>query len=86
VSRYSHEKMRGMGTIDGFHIIRPDKTIISDANPRTIVQELNRLNEHIKRLEEAGDEMAQEYRGKLGFDTYDELLLNRWTKAKEAKP
>lgn len=54
------------------------------------LRESSELNEHlrerIRRLEEAGDEMAQEYRGKLGFDNYDELLLNRWTKAKEAKP
>jgi hypothetical protein len=48
-------------------------------------RELNAANERIKRLEEAGDAMAQEYRGKLGFDNYDELLLNRWTAAKEDK-
>lgn len=86
MSRYSHKKLRGMGTYDGFSIIRPNKSIISDANPRTIVQELNRLNDRIKRLEEAGDAMAQEYAGKLCFSTYDELRINEWKEAKEAKP
>jgi predicted nuclease with TOPRIM domain len=56
-------------------------------------RELNEANDHIKRLEnflmlleEAADEMEKEYAGKLGFDTYDELKIKDWRKAKEAKP
>jgi uncharacterized protein Yka (UPF0111/DUF47 family) len=41
--------------------------------------------DRIKRLEKVGDAMAKEFKGKLGFDTYDELLLNKWTAAKEDK-
>jgi hypothetical protein len=56
-------------------------------------RELNEANAKIKRLEnflmlleEAADEMEKEYAGKLGFDTYDELKIKDWRKAKEAKP
>jgi uncharacterized protein Yka (UPF0111/DUF47 family) len=53
---------------------------------RELERELNAANERIKRLEDAGDEMAQEYRGKLCFSTYDELKINEWILAKEDKP
>jgi uncharacterized protein Yka (UPF0111/DUF47 family) len=53
---------------------------------RQLERELNAANAKIKRLEEAGDKMAKEYAGKLYFDTYDELKINDWIKAKEAKP
>jgi len=41
-------------------------------------KEINRLNERIKRLEEAGDELM--------YDNDDMANINRWHKAKEAKP
>ena len=41
-------------------------------------KEIDRLNERIKRLEEAGDELM--------YDNDDMANINRWQKAKEAKP
>jgi hypothetical protein len=41
-------------------------------------RELNAANERIKRLEEAGDELM--------YDNDDMANINRWHKAKEAKP
>jgi flagellar motility protein MotE (MotC chaperone) len=41
-------------------------------------KEIDRLNERIKRLEEAGDELM--------YDNDDMANINRWHKAKEAKP
>jgi len=40
-------------------------------------KEIDRLNERIKRLEEAGDELM--------YDNDDMANINRWHKAKEAK-
>ena len=42
------------------------------------VDELNRLLDRIKRLEEAGDELLR--------DNDDMANINRWWKSKEAKP
>jgi hypothetical protein len=41
-------------------------------------RQLNAANERIKRLEEAGDELLRE--------SDDDANINRWLKAKEAKP
>jgi hypothetical protein len=51
--------------------------------PLAIVNELNRLVDRIKRLEEAGDEMCSEFKAfcPLGSKTRD-----KWRKAKEANP
>ena len=46
---------------------------------RTIERELNAAQERIKRLEEAGDALAN-------TQTYDLLETVNWRKAKEAKP
>jgi len=46
---------------------------------RTIERELNAAQERIKRLEEAGDALAN-------TQTYDLLATVNWRKAKEAKP
>ena len=44
--------------------------------------EIHRLNERIKRLEEAGDEMFR----MLEFDGCESVGQNMWKQAKEAKP
>jgi hypothetical protein len=64
-------------------------TPISDSTPhnvaelgmlcRRIERELTAANERIKRLEEAGDALAN-------TQTYDLLETVNWRKAKEAKP
>jgi len=64
-------------------------TPISDSTPhnpadlgmlcRKLERELNAANERIKRLEEAGDSLAN-------TQTYDLLETVNWRKAKEAKP
>ena len=45
---------------------------------RQLERELNAANERIKRLEEAGNELM--------YDNDDMANINRWRKAKEAKP
>ena len=64
-----------------------DRVVFIDGNPwvnapfaRSLERELNAANARIKRLEEAGDFMA--YNDQLDF----EELVERWRKAKEAKP
>ena len=63
-------------------------TPISDSTPHNVAElgmlcrrlerELNVANERIKRLEEAGNELM--------YDNDDIANINRWNKAKEAKP
>ena len=48
-------------------------------------RELNAANERIKRLEEAGDTMANAYR-QICYDAYDDRQVDNWFKAKEDKP
>ena len=50
-----------------------NRAIMMDA-----ANEIQELNERIKRLEEAGDELLR--------DNDDMANINRWHKAKEAKP
>ena len=45
---------------------------------RQLELELNEANDRIKRMEEAGDELLRE--------SDDDANINRWLKAKEAKP
>ena len=45
---------------------------------RELERELNAANQRIKRLEEAGDELLR--------DNDDMANINRWLRAKEAKP
>ena len=77
MKRYESEKLWSMGPVDGFIIHTPDDRKLKDTHPQTIVRELNRLNDRIKRMEEAGDEMAAycEVEG----DVFE------WRKSKEAK-
>ena len=51
--------------------------------PARIVDELNRLVDRIKRLEDAGDAMVSHAKA-LGMDGTG--LVKRWNKSKEAKP
>lgn len=51
-----------------------NRAIMMDA----AANEIQELNERIKRLEEAGDELLR--------DNDDMANINRWHKAKEAKP
>ena len=78
MKRYESEKLWSMGPVDGFIIHTPDDRQLIDTHPQTIVRELNRLNDRIKRLEEAGDALAN-------TQTYDLLETVNWRKAKEAK-
>jgi hypothetical protein len=78
VKRYKTEKLRVSGPIYGFLIHTPSGKTMRDIYPNTIAKELNRLNNRIKRLEEAGDAMVNE-----GWN--EPHLANAWRKAKEEK-
>jgi len=52
---------------------------------KKLERELNAANQHIQRLEEAGDTMANAYR-QICYDAYDDQQVDNWFKAKEAKP
>jgi len=53
VSRYKYTKLLKLGPVDGFMIHTPDDRKLKDTHPQTIVIELNRMADRIKRLEEA---------------------------------
>ena len=78
MKRYKTEKLRVSGPIYGFLIHTPSGKTMRDIYPNTIAKELNRLNNRIKRLEEAGDAMVNE-----GWN--EPHLANAWRKAKEEK-
>ena len=78
MSRYKYTKLMKLGPVDGFMIHTPDDRKLKDTHPQTIVRELNRMADRIKRLEKACGEMVSEE------DTY--IRLQTWLKAKEAKP
>jgi hypothetical protein len=59
-----------------------DDRKLKDTHPQTIVRELNRLNDRIKRLESAGDAL---YEAWLGYGFTKDNHLTAWLKAKEAK-
>ena len=59
MSRYKYTKLRNLGPVHGFIIRAPDGRTIKDIYPQFIVRELNRLNDRIKRLEEAGDALYE---------------------------
>ena len=79
MSRYKYTKLLKLGPVDGFMIHTPDDRKLKDTHPQTIVRELNRMADRIKRLEEAGDALAN-------TQTYDLLETVNWRKSKEAKP
>lgn len=53
VSRYKSTKLINLGPVDGFLIHTPDDRGLQDTHPQVIVREFNRLNDHIKRIENA---------------------------------
>ena len=83
MSRYQLEKLRVGGPHNGFVIHAPDDHTMYDTNPQSIVRELNRLLDRIKRLEEAGDDL---YVGWGSERNNKDKYLENWIQAKEAKP
>ena len=53
MKRYKYTKLLKLGPVDGFMIHTPDDRELKDTHPQTIVKELNRMADRIKRLEEA---------------------------------
>ena len=90
MSRYKYTKLRNLGPVHGFLIHTPDDRELKDTHPQTIVRELNRMADRIKRLEEAGDAVAAIIGPPGSAHWADENQVdaawNNWTKAKEAKP
>ena len=76
MSRYKYTKLLKLGPVDGFMIHTPDDRKLKDTHPQTIVRELNRLNDRIKRLEEAGDALA---------NNHNPFTFIDWQRAKEDK-
>ena len=65
----------------GFHGL---DTAVDAEFSEQLERELNEANARIKRLEEAGDEMANAYE-EICHDSYDQKQIVNWRKAKEAK-
>ena len=90
MKRYKYTKLLKLGPVDGFMIHTPDDRKLKDTHPQTIVRELNRMADRIKRLEEAGDAVAAIIGPPGSAHWADENQVdaawNNWTKAKEAKP
>ena len=57
MKRYTHVVLFRMPPLNGFNIETPEGKLLSDARPRGIVMELNRLNDRIKELEAKVDEL-----------------------------
>ena len=89
MSRYKYTKLRNLGPVHGFLIHTPDDRKLKDTHPQTIVRELNRMADRIKRLEEAGDAVAAIIGPPGSAHWADENQVdaawNNWTKAKEDK-
>lgn len=49
--KYKLQMLPNCGPRDGFYIVKPDKKMIFDVNPVTIVKELNKLLRRIQELE-----------------------------------
>ena len=80
MKRYTHIVLRRMPPLNGFSIKTTEGKFLSDIRPRGIVRELNRLNDRIKRLEEAGDYLC----AAAAFMGWHDKI-ETWNKAKEAK-
>ena len=80
MKRYTHIVLRRMPPLNGFSIKTPEAKFLSDIRPRGIVRELNRLNDRLKRLEEAGDYLC----AAAAFMGWHDKI-ETWNKAKEAK-
>ena len=57
MKRYTHVVLFRMPPLNGFNIETPEGKLLSDARPRGIVMELNRLNDRIKELKIKADEL-----------------------------
>ena len=57
MKRYKYTKLLKLGPVDGFLIHTPDDRKLKDTHPQTIVRELNRMADKIKRMEEENDAM-----------------------------
>ena len=55
MSRYKSTKLSNLGPVHGFLIHTPDDRKLRDTHPQTIVRELNRMADKIKRMEEEND-------------------------------
>ena len=55
MKRYTHVVLFRMPPLNGFNIETPEGKLLSDARPRGIVRELNRLNDRIEQLETEND-------------------------------
>ena len=53
MNRYKTEQLRVSGPVRGFLIHTPSGKTIRDLYPQTLVRELNRLYDHIQRIENA---------------------------------
>ena len=80
MSRYKYTKLMKLGPVDGFIIHTPDDRKLKDTHPQTIVRELNRMADRIKRMEEAGDYLC----AAAAFMGWHDKI-ETWNKAKEAK-
>ena len=78
MKRYKYTKLRNLGPVHGFIIHTPDDRKLKDTHPQTIVRELNRMADRIKRLEEAGDWMRHH--------SNNDWWCEKWDETKEAKP
>ena len=89
MKRYESEKLWSMGPVDGFIIHAPDDRELKDTHPQTIVRELNRMADRIKRLEDAGDDLyanCDPSRWDSAATAARKLSdQNAWLEAKEAK-
>ena len=66
-------------SILGFHPVSMTEAL------RIGIERIKKQKQRIKRLEEAGDTMANAYR-QICYDAYDDQQVDNWFKAKEAKP
>ena len=57
--KYKLKKLRQLAPRDGFYIVRPDKKLIMDISPVSIVKELNKLLRDIKHLETVRDQLLE---------------------------
>ena len=64
---------------------KQERNAIAKNTREPLLLKLDEANDRIKRMEEAGDAMANAYR-QICYDAYDDQQVDNWFKAKEAKP
>ena len=90
MKRYKIERLKVSGPIYGFLIHTPSGKTMRDTYPNAITKELNRLNDRINELQEAGDALC-EHSNPTRWDSPEAAARkltdqSNWNKAKEAKP